>query len=289
MADGTEITVGARPRSVTMDMAERFGMEPAAFEQTLRATVVPANCTREQFAAFLLVARVHNLNPITKEIFAFPANGGIQPIVSVDGWAKLMNSHPQFDGLVFEDHLDGAGKITAITAKVFRKDRTHPVEVTEYMAECVRQTPTWKQWPARMLRHKATIQAARLAFGFAGIMEPDEFERMGDAQNVTPMAPPQLPSKSSYQAKKDGDWDWFMKALELVKGEDEADALALSDRFIEMPRNWREEAQTEIEKHMERLALQNAGEVSADPQKAPVAETSARRKKPAPATEAAPE
>lgn len=254
MADtAQEVVVGGRPRSVTIDMADRFGMEPAAFEATLRATVVPANCTREQFAAFLLVARVHNLNPITKEIFAFPANGGIQPIVSVDGWMKLMNSHPAMDGLTFQDHME-EGKLVAVTAKVHRKDRTHPVEVTEYMAECVRNTPTWRQWPARMLRHKATIQAARYAFGFAGIMEPDEFERIADATNVTV---PQLPGKSAYQAKKDDDWKWFTAALALVKGEDEADALATSDRFIEMPRNWREEAKDLIDKRLQDIAAQS--------------------------------
>jgi hypothetical protein len=29
-----------------------------------------------------------------------------------------------------------------------------------------------------MLRHKATMQAIRYAFGFAGVMDPDEYERM---------------------------------------------------------------------------------------------------------------
>jgi hypothetical protein len=46
------------------------------------------------------------------------------------------------------------------------------------MAECKRDTDTWKKWPARMLRHKAAIQAARYAFGFAGIYDLDEAERM---------------------------------------------------------------------------------------------------------------
>lgn len=165
-------------KSVTVDMATRFHMEPAAFEATLRATVVPANVTKEQFAAFLLVARKYNLDPVTRQIYAMPTQGGgIQPIVSIDGWMALINSHPQFDGMEFEDHPEN-GKITAITCRMFRKDRTHPTSVTEYMGECVRSTSTWKQWPARMLRHKAAIQAARYAFGFSGIMEPDEAERM---------------------------------------------------------------------------------------------------------------
>lgn len=187
-----------QPRSITSEMAARFGMELGPFEATLRATVVPKDCTREQFAAFLMVARDYHLNPITKEIFAFPTRaGGIQPIVSIDGWMNLMNSHPQMDGLEFDDIKDEAGNLTAIKARVYRKDRRAPIEVIEYMSECKRSTDTWKTWPARMLRHKAAIQAARYAFGFSGIVEPDEFERLNDSgavvRAVTPPSPPSPP------------------------------------------------------------------------------------------------
>lgn len=170
--------VKAEPRaSVTIAMATRFGMDPQAFEATLRATVVPKDCSREQLAAFLLVAKEYSLNPLTKEIYAFPArSGGIQPIVSIDGWLNIINSRPEMDGLEFEDHIED-GKLTAVTARIWRKDRAKPTTVTEYMAECRRATDTWKQWPARMLRHKAAIQCARYAFGFSGIIDPDEYER----------------------------------------------------------------------------------------------------------------
>lgn len=164
--------------SVISTMAQHYGMDRKAFESTLRSTVMPQGTSNEQAAAFLLVAREHNLNPFTREIFAFPAKGGgIQPVVSVDGWLKLINSHPQANGMEYKDAVDSNGQLTAITCRIFRKDREHAIEVTEYMSECRRETDTWKRWPARMLRHKATIQAARYAFGFAGIMEPDEAER----------------------------------------------------------------------------------------------------------------
>lgn len=168
----------AERRSVLVSMASRFGMEPQAFEATLRATVVPESVSREQFAAFLLVAKEYGLNPLTKEIYAFPTRGGgIQPIVGVDGWANLINSHPACDGFEFTDTFSDKGELVSITCRIFRKDRAHPVEATEYMAECKRNTDTWKQWPRRMLRHKALIQAARYAFGFSGIIDPDEWER----------------------------------------------------------------------------------------------------------------
>lgn len=178
----TAVAIQERPtRSVLVDMSTRFGMEPQAFEATIRATVCKGNVSREEFAAFLLVAKEYGLNPLTKELYAFPAKGGgIQPIVSIDGWSRIINDHPQFDGMEFVDTREG-GELVAVTCRMYRKDRTRPIEATEYMSECRRSTDVWKQWPARMLRHKAMIQAARYSFGFSGIIEPDEYDRQTSA------------------------------------------------------------------------------------------------------------
>lgn len=196
------------PPSVIGSMAERFGMDRRAFESTLMATVMPADRNgnlpaQEQVAAFLLVAKKYSLNPFTKEIYAFPAKGGgIQPIVSIDGWMKIINDHPDFDGMDFEDHFGEDGKLVSITCRMHRKNRGHPVEVTEYMAECARGTEPWQKWPARMLRHKAAIQAARYAFGFSGIMEPDEAERMASVVSVVQHdAAPARPALEAYSAE----------------------------------------------------------------------------------------
>ena len=58
------------------------------------------------------------------------------------------------------------------------------------MSECYRDMGPWKTHPKRMLRHKAMIQCARLAFGFTGIYDQDEADRIAEAQkepiNVTP-------------------------------------------------------------------------------------------------------
>jgi phage recombination protein Bet len=178
-------TTERQPRSVLVDMSSRYGMEPAAFEATLRATVCKGSVTREEFAAFLLVAKEYRLNPLTKEIYAFPAKGGgIQPIVSIDGWSRIINDHPMFDGMEFEDVREG-GDLIAVTCRMHRKDRTRSIETTEYMTECRRGTDVWKTWPRRMLRHKAMIQCARYAFGFGGIVDPDEYERIVDVTPAT--------------------------------------------------------------------------------------------------------
>jgi phage recombination protein Bet len=171
-------TSTTQPRSVIRDMSERFGMEPQAFEAALRATVVPRDCSPAQFAAFLLVAKKYDLDPVTKQIYAFPSKGGgITPIVGIDGWLHLANSHPAFNGMEFEDHIEG-GNLIAITCRVYRKDRDKPMCCTEYMSECKRNTDPWNKSPGRMLRHRATIQAIRYAFSFSGIVDEDEYGRI---------------------------------------------------------------------------------------------------------------
>lgn len=170
--------------SLVTEFANKYHVAPEKMMTTLRETCFKQDAkkppaTDAQMMALMVVANEHNLNPFTKEIYAFPQGDGIVPIVSIDGWLRIINSHPQFDGMEFDDDfLDG--KLHSITCRMFRADRKHPIQVTEYMAECERGTEPWKKWPARMLRHKATIQAARYAFGFSGIYDPDEGERMRD-------------------------------------------------------------------------------------------------------------
>lgn len=193
--------VAERPRSVLIAMAHRFDMEPAAFEATVRATCIKPDregrtASREEFAAFLLVAKEYDLNPLTKEIHAFMAKGGgVVPVVGIDGWSSLINRNHAFDGMEFDDQLDDKGQLYAVTCRMYRKDRSRPIETTEYMIECRRETDVWKKWPRRMLRHKAMIQAARYAFGFSGIYDPDEAERVAESEprDVTPRRSPPPP------------------------------------------------------------------------------------------------
>jgi hypothetical protein len=87
------------------------------------------------------------------------------------------------------------------------------------MSECRRSTDVWKQWPARMLRHKATIQAARYAFGFAGIMEQDEAERMVDV-TVTQVDDRIVPAVALADPRKqrhDEAAEQYAESVELIK------------------------------------------------------------------------
>ena len=57
--------------------------------------------TESELLALVVVANEYGLNPFLKEIYAFPAKGGgIVPVVSIDGWLRMVNDHPQMDGIV---------------------------------------------------------------------------------------------------------------------------------------------------------------------------------------------
>lgn len=173
----------AKGQSLVARFSNRFGVEPEKLLATLKATAFKGDgkkeISNEQMMALLVVADQYGLNPWTKEIYAFPDGGGIVPVVGVDGWIRIMNDHPQFDGIQFKETPD---KCTAI---IYRKDRARATEVTEYMDEVKRNTKPWQSHPRRMLRHKATIQAARLAFGFTGIHDQDEAENILE-RDITP-------------------------------------------------------------------------------------------------------
>ncbi len=179
-------------------MADKYALTPDEFRKTVRATCGLATATPEQVAAFLIVAKEYDLNPLLKEIYAFPAKGGgVVPIVSIDGWVNLVNSHGACDGFEFEMAHDN-GELVSCTCKMYRKDRKHPVTVTEYLSECKRPTDPWKM-QHRMLRHKSLIQAARYAFGFAGVYDEDEGRVIAEATDITPKAPLRVPSPSEVE------------------------------------------------------------------------------------------
>lgn len=198
-------TETARP-SLIATMAAKFNMDPKAFEMTVRSTVMPAQHTNEQFAALMMVAKEYDLNPLTKEIYAFPAKGGgIVPVVSIDGWVNLVNSHPACDGFEFEFEHTEDGTLISCTCRMYRKDRSRPVTVTEYLQECIRSTDPWKM-KHRMLRHKAMIQASRYAFGFSGIYDEDEGAKIAEMRDVTPQPPrPPAPPAPPVETEIDAD------------------------------------------------------------------------------------
>ena len=205
-------------------LGEFFGMPGDGREliDVLKATAFKGQVSDAQMSALMVVANQYKLNPFTRELYAFPdKNNGIVPVVGVDGWARIINDHPDFDGMEFGQssemvRMPGAKSDAPewMECRIYRKSRSKPTVVREYLDEVYREPfqgkygevqGPWQTHPKRFLRHKTMIQCARLAFGYGGIYDQDEAERiaevepvrnMGMAEVIKPAALPNYPAAS---------------------------------------------------------------------------------------------
>lgn len=190
--------------TLTQKLADRLDMgDGSQLIETLKATAFKGSVTDAQMTALMVVANQYGLNPWTKEIYAFPdKQNGIVPVVGVDGWSRIINEHPQFDGMEFRQSeimvlMDGARNPAPewMECIIYRKDRSRPMVIREYLDEVYRPPfkkdngyqvdGPWQTHTKRFMRHKTMIQAARLTFGYTGIYDQDEAERIVGEKDVT--------------------------------------------------------------------------------------------------------
>jgi len=202
----SEMTVVEKPKLIQV-FADRYQVDAGKVMTALKNTAFKQSgnnqISDEQMMALMIVANEYKLNPFTKEIFAYPDKGSIVPVVSVDGWNRIINSNPMMDGIEFEYSeatIEHKNKTCHewIDCLIYRKDRSRPIKVREFFSEVVRSTSyasPWDSHPNRMHRHKTEIQCARIAFGFAGIYDQDEAERILES-GINPANPEIEPAKN---------------------------------------------------------------------------------------------
>lgn len=180
-----------KPMSALESLAARLALDPQKLQDTLAKTAFASCTSYEEFMVCVMVANEYELNPLTKEIYAFPKRGGgVVPMVAYDGWIKIMNRHPQFDGIEYEHIEDENGEIKAVEGIIYRKDRTRPTKKMVYLDEFKMNTDPWKQKPRHMLDVRCTCQAVRLAFGItAGIEGVDDADG-GEVRQTTSLVMP---------------------------------------------------------------------------------------------------
>ena len=177
----------AQTQGLIARLAGRFGVEPNRLLKCLTTQVFkqadgrqPSN---EELMVLLLVCENFGLNPFNREIFAFRGKGGeIVPVVSLDGWAKIVRSQKDFNGVSFrfsETTVKVAGcnqELPEFVECAMRlKGVDEPIVIQEFMVECFNdKSPVWRKWPRRMLRTRAFIQCARLAFSLTGLYDEGE-------------------------------------------------------------------------------------------------------------------
>lgn len=195
----------AQTQGLIARLAGRFGVEPNRLLKCLTTQVFkqadgrqPSN---EELMVLLLVCENFGLNPFNREIFAFRGKGGeIVPVVSLDGWAKIVRSQKDFNGVTFA-FSNNTVKVPGcaqelpefVECAMRLKGVDEPIVIQEFMVECFNdKSPVWKKWPRRMLRTRAFIQCARLAFSLTGLYdEGEDFAEDLSGMVATGLVPPQ--------------------------------------------------------------------------------------------------
>ena len=195
----------ASHKSIIDKSIESSGLSRESFIRILTQTALSKLkfWTETDIERLLLTAQNLNLDPLCMDLYAVPnltaglfsqeAEGDknsktkfksppVSIIVSLQGWMKMINSHPQFSGVSFKEPESGENSLPAwMECTIYRKDRVIPITVREYLSEVNNMTGAWITHPRRMLRHKSLVQSARLAFGFQASYVADSLDEQNSA------------------------------------------------------------------------------------------------------------
>lgn len=174
-------------------IAQSTGTSPEEIKEVISGMIISAKAQHGakasdgELAVVAGVCATYGLNPLVKEAHAFISGGKLQVMIGIDGWLKIMNRHPDFDGVEFDYEWDGK-TLSGVTTKIFTKNRSRPVCVTEWLDECKQdKSDAWRKYPKRMLRNKSLGQCIRVAFGISEILDDDEASRITQGEkNITP-------------------------------------------------------------------------------------------------------
>lgn len=177
-------------------IAQSTGTSPEEIKEVISGMIISAKAQHGakasdgELAVVAGVCATYGLNPLVKEAHAFISGGKLQVMIGIDGWLKIMNRHPDFDGVEFDYEWDGK-ILSGVTTKIFTKNRSRPVCVTEWLDECKQdKSDAWRKYPKRMLRNKSLGQCIRVAFGISEILDDDEASRITQVErDVTPQRP----------------------------------------------------------------------------------------------------
>jgi phage recombination protein Bet len=142
---------------------------------------------------FLHVAKSYGLDPFNKEIFFWKVKDKPTIMTSRDGYLKIADRHPQYDGLVsdvvrkndgFKRKSDGIeheygterGDIVGAYALVYRKDRSYPVYVFAPFEEYRSDNKVWYQYPSAMILKVAESMALKRSFSLSGLVSREEMD-----------------------------------------------------------------------------------------------------------------
>lgn len=176
-------------------LAENVGTTPTEIKEVLSGMIISAKgqhgsvATDAELAVVSGICSQYKLNPLTREAHAFVSGGKLNVVIGIDGWLKVLNRQPDFNGIEYEYEFEDK-ELISVTTKIHIKGRDFPTSITEWMDECYQpKSDAWRKYKKRMLRNKSTGQAVRVAFGITEIIDNDEAERISAStpeRDITP-------------------------------------------------------------------------------------------------------
>jgi hypothetical protein len=116
--------------------------------------------------SLIYMMKRYNLNPLIEEVSVLKnTDGTTHAFITIDGWTKIINQHPQYAGMSLRESTEEKEGIPVwMECCIYRNDRILPIVIKEYFDEVKTDHVSWKLSPKRMLRHRTIQQCARLAF-----------------------------------------------------------------------------------------------------------------------------
>ena len=187
---------------------------------TIRNTVAP-KASDDELKMFLSIATTYGLDPFLREIWCVDMNGRNVITTGRDGYLKIANRNPNFDGMVSDvvhagdkfmkegDNIkhfytvSNRGPIIGAYAIVYRKDRAHSSYFFAPFSEYNKGFNTWKQYPSAMIQKVAEACALKRAFSISGLVTEEEISNNDNniQQQVQP-TPEELRHQELVKAKK---------------------------------------------------------------------------------------
>ena len=189
-------------------IASSTGVTSEEVAEVLRGMIISgkaqhgATATNAEMTVVSSIFAKYDLNPFIREGHAFVSGGKLQVIIGFDGFVKIMNRQPTFNGVEFVDNFEGS-ELISVTTKIHIKGRDFPVCTTEYMDEAYQpNSAAWKKFKKRMLRNKSLAQCIRIAFGVADVLDHDEADRIRSGERD--VTPPPSRATVDYQIIEEG-------------------------------------------------------------------------------------
>jgi phage recombination protein Bet len=178
--------------------------------QVIKNTVAK-DANNDEFEMFMHLAKTYGLDPFQKEIYFWKDKTGTPTIMtSRDGYLKIANSHPAYEGKVsdiicendiFEKTgkndvkhnygLKSRGKIVGAYSVIYRSDRKIPEFIFVNFDEYNKPNSTvWRNYPSAMILKVAEAMGLKRAFSVSGLVSREEIDSepmLPEPKDITPI------------------------------------------------------------------------------------------------------